>query len=719
MQNKQYESKDFFRFQQPFTFWIRIQLRMPSFMDKDLENKSSYKIYDDHFGTVSELFVDKEIIEFSGNSKTNYWLDLTMSGDGTYLNNFITRFDLEDKGGIKNYTIQLFDKNWGNIEQIITLALQSRYYKDGVYFQRNGGTINNKKGKKAINDFFFNGGNIEDIRIKMGYNNPVGPRNSSENPDLQVDPTMYQSWRKFDELRKEGMTITECPWIPGIITKVNRQIEEDGATYKIEVTSPFDVILSQIELTRQFAILRGSPFSLLNIINDVEKIYVQNTIELNGENNDSIRKKAINDFRRIFYNPEFAIASNPNEIDNGTPWDYNKEKKDSSKFFGAEKPRHKWITLEGESEAVSGNVDYQLLKQPPQTGSRPIRATLGSVLNEILREIPPKRYAVVMDTEGKPKGDSGTPIIEITDDLEKIISKEGEENLSNIFKNNNVPGYKDGESYIIDSNLSLLYRYSLKDHDEYGKMLLFYYGDRLNSDNKQEEIRYYKLRHPNEHAAIKFNIENDTSFNLLLCDYRVLGNTSSEVKEDPLRKAKELLLIEYDELEKLYNKVSSDVSVSGITKEKLEEKKIEIQDKLKITKQRIEETNKTLNLSINERTDPNTYSFGTSTINCKNGNVVEALANIVVNKIKLVLNGDLFYFFGDKIIPGNYIVKVDIYRPSVGYMLSATNSNIDGLLSGYYYIFNIKHSLGFSGFETTLELQRVPNMLVNKIIENN
>ena len=82
----------------------------------------------------------------------------------------------------------------------------------------------------------MNSGNLENIRIKFGYGNPIV---NSETQDI------YTSWEKFKD-RDEELSTRESPWIKGIITNVTRKIQDDGAVYTIEATSPLDLMLNKV-----------------------------------------------------------------------------------------------------------------------------------------------------------------------------------------------------------------------------------------------------------------------------------------------------------------------------------------------------------------------------------------------------------------------------------------------------------------------------------------
>ena len=135
-----YTEQDFFKHQQPLSFWIRVQFRIPEIIYNNLyATDNSYPIYDDYYETESRLYIDK-VTEDSLNEKnptTEYWVDVTtqkLSNSSRYYNNNVTAFDLDDVGGVKNFTVVLFDRNWGNLEQLLTFALQCPYFdKDETY----------------------------------------------------------------------------------------------------------------------------------------------------------------------------------------------------------------------------------------------------------------------------------------------------------------------------------------------------------------------------------------------------------------------------------------------------------------------------------------------------------------------------------------------------------------------------------------------------------
>ena len=95
------------------------------------------------------------------------------------------------------------------------------------------------------------------------------------------------------------------------------------------------------------------------------------------------------------------------------------------------------------------------------------------------------------------------------------------------------------------------------------------------------------------------------------------------------------------------------------------------------------------------------------------GNPVLQLQNAFVKSINqqvfkgtIVLPGDPFYSFDEVMSPAEYVINVNMMRPS------ESGAVTKSYVSGTYTITEIKHSVNNTGFKTTLTLLRVP--IVNK-----
>lgn len=718
-----YTEQDFFKHQQPLSFWIRVQLKIPTPIYDDLFSQDgTFPIYDDFYGTQTNLYIDKEEVytgvepnkinssplqakgqsRIASGKKYEYWVDITtqkISNSERYYNNIVTSFDLEDQGGVKNYSITMFDRNWGNLERLITFALQCPYYDDSGEFQRNqtevGASKETDSYKTAINKFFFNAGNLESIRIKFGYGNPYINTNSEYSADL------YKDWNSFKD-RKEDFVVGETPWIKGIITKLSRSIKDDGATYKVEATSPFDLLMNKIQLEREFAILRCGPYSALKLVRVVRNIFVENETgknpALDSNQDDENVKKSIEKFNKYFYDPTDAVKDPTNSgEDGGVIGPFDDEKTD----IGSELPRNIWFLPDGSStEPIAGTIDYQFLDEPVSNWSAGPRATLGTILSEIMDQIPPKRFAMKTFEKGGEPSDPGGP------NNFFVIKDSGEKDLAagkSLIDLTNCPDKN--ATWEIAEDRSVLYRYAIRPSDN---KLYFYYPDPPTNLEDQGFFRVYRPRH--QASTVKsFNIEEDKTFELLRGDIRTPG---LRAQQNDLDSEITKLLKDTTEFKKQYEKLEKALKSSKKKSEKQDiiKKQQENMTKILETKQKLQSAQ--LQKTKNETKIQNSENFalepgdtlGGYTLMTGNEKALNALARYHSSLITLNILGDPFWFFDEKIKAGMYLIKIDIYRPNTGVMVEESK---DIFLSGYYLLLNIKHSLGFNGYTTTLQLRRM------------
>ena len=267
----------------------------------------------------------------------------------------------------------------------------------------------------------------------------------------------------------------------------------------------------------------------------------------------------------------------------------------------------------------------------------------------------------------KPMGDifneiiSAVPIIYLDKDGGKITPDD----------NGNVDSYK-----------TIAYKYSiLADRRNPGQEIIkFYYPDPDSSFKNQELIRNYTWREYGKTIIESFNISTATDFAILSQKiYTKSPNTGINLID--LRPAN-------------YSKSDNDITINpnlGVASAK----------------------NKLVNVVDFSMVSDVIEAKDTGSSDSNPGNPVLQLQNAFVKSINqqvfkgtIVLPGDPFYSFDEVMSPAEYVINVNMMRPS------ESGAVTKSYVSGTYTITEIKHSVNNTGFKTTLTLLRVP--IVNK-----
>lgn len=225
--------EDFFDIKQPYSTNIEIQFRMD--FEKTKEDPEA-------------------------------WLSIT-SGS---INDFFQSFNLTDSGGIPQIELNLIDKKFSRLENIIIKSIVGLNIVNSTYKNANVAELpdNQSSDLEDYLRFHLDDTISSNIRIKFGYNE------NKENRDLEV----YQNPQTLDEFKQRKgskKTIYRTPWMYFKIMDVNFNVNEFGLTANLKAISMISNILDQAKLWRRNAVLRGTP---LDILRDLER-YLNANIE--------------------------------------------------------------------------------------------------------------------------------------------------------------------------------------------------------------------------------------------------------------------------------------------------------------------------------------------------------------------------------------------------------------------------------------------------------
>jgi hypothetical protein len=225
--------EDFFNIKQPYSTFIEVQFRMDFEKDK----------------------TDPEA-----------WLSIT-SGS---VNDFFQSLNLTDSGGIPQIELNLIDKKFSRLENIIIKSIVGLNTVNSTYQSANVAQLPEGQSSNLADYFRFH---LDDtissnIRIKFGYNE------NKENRDLET----YQNPQTLDEFKErkgKKETVYRTPWMYFKIMHVNFNINEFGLTANLKGISMISNILDKAKLWRRNVVLQGTP---LDILKDLET-YLNENIE--------------------------------------------------------------------------------------------------------------------------------------------------------------------------------------------------------------------------------------------------------------------------------------------------------------------------------------------------------------------------------------------------------------------------------------------------------
>jgi hypothetical protein len=137
-----------------------------------------------------------------------------------------------------------------------------------------------------------------------------------------------------------------------------------------------------------------------------------------------------------------------------------------------------------------------------------------------------------------------------------------------------------------------------------------------------------------------------------------------------------------------------------------------IEDKIKVN-------NEATSTSLNVKLKSLDWRFVSSVENVSSSNSgssgnLEAIYNqFLVNINRQVFRGtieipgDPFFLFDRSLRPFEFLIKLNVYRP-LSKISGDNNINQKSYLSGLYAVTSIRHTIGASGFDTSLEIMRWP-----------
>lgn len=172
-------------------------------------------------------------------SDSSHWEEITFNP-----NNFFNNLEIEDNGGVYNLKLNLFDKNFSYLENIITRSIIATKASNDLV--RNPGYAV----EQEYFEFYISRSNSTNLRIRFGYS-----EGSMEN---YVSSTSFASeeWKNRTNLEKPTL---KTPWIYFQMSNANFKFTPKGLEVEIEAFSIMSNFLQKAKLVETYARLYGTP----------------------------------------------------------------------------------------------------------------------------------------------------------------------------------------------------------------------------------------------------------------------------------------------------------------------------------------------------------------------------------------------------------------------------------------------------------------------------
>lgn len=184
-----------------------------------------------------------------------HWEEITFNP-----NNFFNDLEIEDNGGVYNLKLNLQDKNYAYVEDVIVRSIVATKIANQLIRNPQGNIV-----EEEFFEFYVSKANSANLRIKFGYS------------EYSVDDSEYISANSFKsegwkERTKSQKPVLKTPWIYFQMNKIDFQVEKHGLKVEIEAFSIMNNFLQNARLVEVFARLYGTPeYVINNIGNRIEE----------------------------------------------------------------------------------------------------------------------------------------------------------------------------------------------------------------------------------------------------------------------------------------------------------------------------------------------------------------------------------------------------------------------------------------------------------------
>ena len=195
-------------------------------------------------------------------SDASQWTSITINPS-----NFFNSFSIEDQGGAQMLTLNLYDKNFANIENIVVKSIVSAILANHLVKDPNYSTD-----KTDSLQFYINKSSSVNLRLRFGYSQ----WDSADSPYIDEINSANQGW--IDRINNDKPVI-RSPWLYFQMGGADFSLKEDGEHISIKAFSIVGRFLDKAQMLQKYAKLSGTP---TDILTNIEKV-VQKAAAKSGD----------------------------------------------------------------------------------------------------------------------------------------------------------------------------------------------------------------------------------------------------------------------------------------------------------------------------------------------------------------------------------------------------------------------------------------------------
>lgn len=173
-------------------------------------------------------------------SNSSNWEEITFNP-----NNFFNNLSIEDKGGVYNLSLSLFDKNFAYLENIIVKSMVATRMANNLVSNPEYSTD-----ETDYFEFYVSKSNSANLRVRFGY--------SEYSMDEHISETSLKSeaWRNR---ANEDIPVTKSPWLYFQMTETDFNLTPKGLEVNIKGFSVMSNFLQKAKLVETYARVSGPP----------------------------------------------------------------------------------------------------------------------------------------------------------------------------------------------------------------------------------------------------------------------------------------------------------------------------------------------------------------------------------------------------------------------------------------------------------------------------
>jgi len=179
---------------------------------------------------------------------------------------FFNDLTIEDQGGAQMLNLNLFDKNYARMENVIVKSILAARLANKLV-----GEPNYSVDDTTYFEFYVSKASSANVRIRFGYS-----MFGDDDGYIDETSTVDETWKTRTEQKK---TVARSPWLYFQISGANFKLSQEGLKIEIKAFSVTGSFLDKAKMVQKFARFVGPPKAIIEQIGEL----VTNAASLNGE----------------------------------------------------------------------------------------------------------------------------------------------------------------------------------------------------------------------------------------------------------------------------------------------------------------------------------------------------------------------------------------------------------------------------------------------------